>query len=111
MDLPDASNLATGGGVAGGILGALYVLVKTVQGNRVTQASNDAQVNIIAVLQAERDAAVKRADEAVAQRDAAMAQLGDLKVQIVQLQGQVQHLSEQVANLTAEKAAQAETKQ
>lgn len=104
MDLPDTQTLTTGGGIFGTIGGSLYLLYKLIQSNRVTNASDSAQINIIAVLQAERDAAMKRADEAIAQRDAAMAQLGDLKVKIVQLQGQVQHLSEQVAALTGAKS-------
>lgn len=103
MDLPDAPNLTTSGGILGVLAGAAYVLVRFVQSNRVTNANDNAQINIIAVLQAERDAAVKRADEAVAQRDAAMAQLGDFKTQIAKLEMQVEHLSEQIASLTGAK--------
>lgn len=105
MDLPDAPTLTTGGGLFAGIGGSLYLLIRFLQSNRVTNASDNAQINMIAVLQAERDAAVKRADEAMAQRDAAMAQLGDFKTQIAKLEMQVEHLSEQIAALTGAKVA------
>jgi hypothetical protein len=113
VDLPNTTNLAAGGGILATIAGSLYVLVNIVRGNRVTEASDDAQVNIIKVLQDERDSAVKRADEAVAQREAAMNQLTDMRLQIQALQTQVQHLSEQIEALTAAKiaAANSEAKQ
>lgn len=101
MDLPDVTPANTGGLVAL-IGGSIYTLRKLLLSDRVTSANDNAQINMIANLQAERDAAVKRADEAVAARDTAMQAMNELKIQIVQLQSQVQALTDQVTAMRAE---------
>lgn len=99
MDIPDLpSGAGTGGVVAVGV-GALLMLARFLQSFRVNNANDNAQVNMIANLQAERDAAVKRADEAVKQRDDAMAMLTDLKMQIVELRAEVAQLKTEIGSL------------
>ncbi|HEV2679428.1 MAG TPA: hypothetical protein VGV14_02915 [Rhodanobacter sp.] len=99
MALPDTDTL-TAGGIIGACAGGLLWLRKYLSSDRVDRANDNAQINIIATLQAERDAAVKRADEAVALREQAMSAMNGLQLQIAQLQGQVEALSKQVAALT-----------
>jgi predicted nuclease with TOPRIM domain len=95
------------GQIAAGIGASLYLLRKTLLSDRVTAANDNAQINMIANLQAERDAAVKRADEAISQRDAVMSVLSDLKVHIAQLESQVERLSGEVSALRGEGGAHA----
>jgi len=65
----------------------------------VERASDDAEINVIKTLQAERDAALKRADEAQAQLLAAVQEMGSLRAEIAGLRMQVESLTEQVHNL------------
>jgi len=99
MQFPQLPDGVTWGSFIGGVAGAAILLRKVLSGDRVDRANNDAQVNIIATLQAERDAAVKRADEAVAARESAMGMITQLQIQIGKLQNQVEQLSGEVAAL------------
>lgn len=97
LDLPEGSG--GWGGLTAGAAAALIILRRLLSGQSVDLAGNKAQVNIIATLQVERDAAVKRADEAVAAREAALTQFGAFQLQIAQLQTKIEQLTEQVASL------------
>jgi len=98
MALPDTSALSWSTIVGGGAA-ALIVLRRVLSGDDVGRANDNAQINMIATLQAERDAAVKRADDAVSARETAMQTMNKLQLQIQQLQTQVETLSAQIAAL------------
>ncbi|MGO4521130.1 hypothetical protein AB4076_10995 [Dyella sp. 2RAF44] len=83
---------------AGAGAGALK-LFQALSSFKVERAADNAQVNVIETLQAERDAALKRADEAQAQLMVAVEAMGQLRAEIAGLRENVKNLSEQVQTL------------
>lgn len=95
-DLPEGTGWA---GLAAGITGALLWLRQYLSGSAVTQASNEAQVQVIQLLRDQLTAERARADAAEQARDEAIGQIGELKNQVAQLTAQVQGLKTQLAGV------------
>ena len=101
-DLPDGTGLlgVLGTGVAG-IAAGFLLLRKYLSGDSVERAGNDAQLQIITMLQDQVKQERLRADQAVAARDAAVEQISQLRAQVAQLSVQVQSLQNQISTTGA----------
>lgn len=96
-DMPDSTGILSilGTGVAG-IAAGFLLLRKYLSGDSVERAGNDAQLQIIQMLQEQVKQERARADAAVTARDEAVNQIGMLRAQVAQLSMQVESLKTQV---------------
>jgi hypothetical protein len=101
MDLSDVGVSPTTLGTTGAtIIIALLTLRRWISRDKVDRSLDAATVQLIQSLQAERDAANRRAAEADARADAALEASAKLQGEVQLLRFQVRTLSEQVAQLT-----------
>jgi hypothetical protein len=96
-DIPDTTGILSilGTGVAGIATGFL-LLRKYLSGDSVERAGNDAQLQIIQMLQDQIKQECARAHDAIVARDEAVNQIGLLRAQVAQLSMQVESLKTQV---------------
>lgn len=97
VDVPDGTGLI---GVIGtsiaGIAAGILLLRKYLSSDSVERAGNDAQLQIIQMLQDQVKQERARADEAVASKDRALEQIAQLRAQVAELSLQVQNLKIQI---------------
>jgi hypothetical protein len=97
VEVPDTSGILSifGTGIAG-IAAGFLLLRKYLSGDSVERAGNDAQLQIIQMLQEQVKQERERADAASAARDQAIEQISQLRAQVAQLSVQVESLKTQV---------------
>lgn len=101
-DMPDGTGLI--GVIATGIAGlgaGLLLLRRYLSGDSVERAGNEAQLQIIQMLQDQVKQERARADAASSARDEAIQQIGLLRQQVAQLSTQVEGLKAQMTASTA----------
>lgn len=96
-EMPDSTGILgiLGTGVAG-IAAGFLLLRKYLSNDSVDRAGNEAQLQIIKMLQDQVTQERARADAAVTARDEAVNQIGMLRAQVAQLSMQVESLKTQV---------------
>lgn len=101
-DMPDSTGILSilGTGVAGIATGFL-LLRKYLSGDSVERAGNDAQLQIIKMLQDQVAQERARADAATAARDQAIEQISQLRIQVSMLSLQVKDLQMRIPNTTS----------
>jgi hypothetical protein len=102
VDVPDGTGLI---GVIGtsiaGIAAGVLLLRKYLSSDSVERAGNDAQLQIIQMLQDQVKQERARADEATASKDRALEQIDQLRAQVAELSLQVQNLKVQIVAAAA----------
>lgn len=97
-DIPDGTGIFGYLGTGLAALSAGFLLLrKYLSNDSVERASNEAQLQIIQMLQEQVKNERARADAAVQARDQAVEQIGQLKAQVAELTLQVQSLHQEVA--------------